>query len=168
MADPLSDFLERPSGESFVRLRAAVLAEPSYDFHADDDAELNQLVEEGEDEVVVGRLPQLMPNWLLSPRVHQMLGDAAQRSGDAETAQREHYFARAALRGLLESGDGSRERPYLVTHIADEYDLLSALGKEAESQSQAGGPSGVCDVIACRDGSELWFDVTPGFTQPVA
>ena len=67
----------------------------------------------------------------------------------------------------FQSGGGTQARPYLVTHIADEYDLLAVLGKEAASQRQVNSEGGAFDVITCSDASELWFDVTPGFTSPV-
>ncbi len=167
MADLLIDFLERPTEESFVRLRAAVLSEPVYDFGAQDDADLAKLMEDGEFAAAAAMRSQLMPNWLLSPRVHQMLASAAESIGDKETAQSERYFARASLRGLLLSGDGAPERPYLVTHVADEYDLLATLDKAALTQRIVNTGSGSFDVITCRDGSEVWFDVTSGLTSAV-
>ncbi len=163
MADPLIAFLERPSGELFAQLRDALVLEPAYDFHADDEADLTECIERGDDAGAAAMRRQLMPNWLLSPRVHQLLGDAAQRSGDLETAQREHYFAQANLRGLLHSGDGSQARPFLVTHIADEYDVLQSLGKEFKSQRPVNTESGSFDIVTCGDGTDVWFDVTPGF-----
>jgi hypothetical protein len=107
-------------------------------------------------------VPELMPNWLLSPRVHFLLSTAADKLGDADMARREQYLAKVCLRGLLASGNGSEELPYLITHLPDEYDVLDALGKEMTGQRLVRSGPGACDVIACADGTEVWFDITAG------
>jgi hypothetical protein len=161
----ISDFLERTSGEAFTALRAALLDDAAFDFFSVEDDELASLVERGDNAAALAMLPGLMPNWLLSPNVHQMLADAARASGDETTAAREQYLARAALSGLLQSGDGSEARPYLVTHSSDEVDVVSALDREADEQERVRRPEGVFDVITLRDGGKLWFDVTVAFTS---
>jgi hypothetical protein len=166
MPDLFSDFMATPSGDTFVPLRAAVTDAPEYDFHANDVEELDQLVNDEDYEEVSARMGALMPNWLLSPRVHRLLAYAAGQLGDTETAQREGYLARACLRGLLQSGDGTPERPYLVTHVADEYDVLDYLKKDPVEQRQVVGPGGAFDVLLCEDDSELWFDISPAFKEP--
>jgi hypothetical protein len=164
--DLVGEFLERPSAGSFTALRTALLADLSYRFHSADDAELSRLIEAGDNSSAVAMLPGLLPNWMLSPGVHQMLSEAAEMIGDDAVAQSEQYFARAALSGLLQSGSGTEESPYLVTHVSDEFEVVSALEKDAGIQRQVRTESGVFDVITCRDGTELWFDVTPGFLSP--
>lgn len=166
MADPFADFLDNPSGDTFLELRALVIAQPEYDFHSASLAELEDLVATGQFEAVPEKLPELMPNWLLSPRLHRLVSQAAEQRGDTETAQRELALAQACLKGLLESGDGSPMRPYRITQVADEYDLLESLGKELATQrivpDAAFGP---LDVLVCSDGRELCFDIGPGLTQ---
>ena len=161
MPDPLMAFLENPTGETFAQLRGVVVDAPDYDFYANDLDEMEHLVAEGQFDVAAGRLTLTMPNWLLSPRMHRLVGRAARESGDAELANRESYLVKACLRGLAQSGDGTAGRPYLVTHVSDEYDLLEALNKEPAQQRQATNEQGVFDVIDCTDGAELWFDVSP-------
>ena len=162
MPDALSDFFETPNGATFVRMRDALLADPAYDFHSTDVDELTDLIA-SEDYAAVGEaLPGLMPDWLLSPRAHQLAGLAAERAGNAEGARMERDVARACLKGLLESGDGSPERPFLVTHVADEYDLVRHLGKQPTGQREAVHEGRPCDVVATADGAELWFDSSPG------
>src|SRR5262245_6100057 len=136
MADPLSDFFENPSGETFVRLRNDVLADPSYDFNSTDLDELTDLLAAEEYDAVPDALPGLMPGWLLSPRVHLLAALAAEKSGNAANAELERNVVRACLRGLLQSGDGTPQRPYLITHITDEYDLLEHFGKRPTEQRE--------------------------------
>jgi hypothetical protein len=162
MSDAFSDFLDAPTPASFLRLRAEIVAQPEYDFAADRLGELTALIETGAFGAVPDKLTELMPGWLLSPRVHAIAAYAAEQTGEPDRAQFERDFGLACLRGIRDSGDGSRARPYPVTHVADEYDLLDALGKEVASQRQVSGEDGVFDLLVCTDGSEVWFDVTVG------
>jgi hypothetical protein len=166
MADAFADFLDQPNEQNFLRLRDMVIASPEYNFYAEDLDELASLIENGDYDEARGRLPELMPNWLLSPRAHQLIGLAAAQAGDQDTAQRENIMAQACFVGLTQSGNGSQLRPFRVTHIADEYDLLEALGKETRSQRLVTTGNGSFDVFTCADGSELWFDISPSVQTP--
>jgi hypothetical protein len=161
MPDLFSTFLENPSGENFGRMREMVIAQPDYAFYSEDLDELEELNVNGEFGTILDKVSQLMPNWLLSPRAHQLIGSAAQESGDEETAKRERYMMNACLRGILESGDGSRGRPYPVTHTRDEYDVVAALGKEVKEQRVVHDEQGPRDVLVCSDDTELYFDISP-------
>ena len=166
MPDEFSEFLADPSGENFLRLRQVVLDTPGYDFYSDDVSELEELVNNGQYDEVPGKLPELMPGWLLSPRVHQLVGVSARKTGDAERVAAQEYLAKACLGGLLQSGDGSRARPYRVTHVADEYDVLDYLGQGTTDQRVVTGDDGAYDVFTRADGSEVWFDASPGLAKP--
>ncbi|MBT9457366.1 MAG: hypothetical protein IV097_12170 [Burkholderiaceae bacterium] len=166
MADAFSDFLATPSGETFLRLREDVLASPAYDFQSDELESLSELVEAGQFDAAADQFSALMPAWLLSPRAHLLAGRAAAQSGDADRAQLERDFAQACLRGLRQSGDGSAARPYRVSHVADEYDLLESLGRSFASQRQVSASEGVFDLITCTDGSELWFEIPIASAPP--
>lgn len=154
--DLLNQFLAQPSGELYAALRAIVLLEPSYQFQTQDYEEMASLIEADEHAAAIAMMPLLSPNWLLSPGMHQLAGDAAQAAGDAATAASEHYLARAMLLGLMASGDGTQLRPYLVTHVADEFDLLDALDKDAVEQRHVATADGSFDVHTCTDGSQVW------------
>jgi hypothetical protein len=169
MPDAFANFLDNPSGDTFLELRELVLEQPEYDFHSRSLADLQDLAATGQLAAVPDELSEAMPNWLLSPRIHLLVGQAAEQRGDAETAQRELFLAQACLKGLVESGDGSRARPYRITHVADEYDLLESLGKELDRQrSVDDDPAGPLDLIVCTDGSELYFDIGPGLAKAAA
>lgn len=167
MADAFTEFLERPGVDTFLALRDDVLAQPGHDFAADDLAAIEALADEGDFPGVLGDLPGLMPSWLLSPRAHRLAGLAALRTGDDERAGFEGGFANACLAGILGSGDGTHERPYRVTHVADEYDVLEARAKTFAAHRTAAGAGRVLDILDCTDGSRLHFDVT-GLAAPAA
>ena len=94
MADAFSEFLKEPTGETFLALRAVVLADPGYDFYSTAVEHLDDLVEADDYAAVLAAVPTLMPGWLLSPRVHLLLNQAAEKAGDTEAARREMYVAR--------------------------------------------------------------------------
>lgn len=104
-----------------------------------------------------------MANYLLSPGAHLLLGDIYEKLGDEESARRERTIAIRCVKAILASGDGTADRPYLVTRVSDEYDVLAYLKKPMERQSlqQRGGRA--CDVMCCKDGSEIWFDISEAF-----
>jgi len=64
------------------------------------------------------------------------------------------------VQGILSTGDGTKQHPYVVTRTSDEYDVLQFLGKELESQSLLEEEDRQYDLLRCKDGSEMWFDVT--------
>ena len=160
MADEISDFLADPNGENFLRLRTVVGASPAYEAASEGDERLAELIAAGDYDQATELAADLMPNWLLSARVHRLASVAAEGTGDSEAAARERYLWRACARGLLLAGDGTPERPYPILHVSDEYELLDVLGKEPTGQRVVEGREGPCDVITCDDGSQVWFDIT--------
>jgi hypothetical protein len=60
----------------------------------------------------------------------------------------------------LSTGDGTVDRPYLVTYVSDESDLLMATGRRGRQQRLVEGDVGCYDVVTCDDGQEVWFDVS--------
>jgi len=168
MADEISNFLADPNGENFLRVRGLIEDSPSYDTGADGDERLAELIAAGEYGEAADLVADLMPNWLLSARVHRFASLAAEKLGDEEVAARERYLSRACTRGLLLAGDGTSERPYPVLHISDEYDLLDALDKEPVGQRIDTAADGPRDVIICADGSEVWFDIAAGLRNRVS
>jgi hypothetical protein len=65
--------------------------------------------------------------------------------------------------GILATGDGSADKPYLVSRVSDEYDILRHTKKGMKGQSLRTKGDKSFDVIACQDGQELWFDITAVF-----
>jgi hypothetical protein len=161
----LAAFLKEPTKESYLRLFEAVTSAPSYNPYSRDLDEATDLMSAKKHREAQEKLEKAMPNLLLSPRAHQFASIAAKGLGDDKKAESERDTAAACLKGILLTGDGSGERPYLVTRVSDEYDLLRHLkkGKKAQSLRQKDGKS--YDVMSCADGSEVWFDITAMFGQ---
>lgn len=156
-------FLKKPTRETFVVVRKSVVSSPKYDPYGTDPDDLRELADKGRLEAARQKFAEAMPNFLLSPRAHRYLATAARKAGDLDTAKKEIVIARKCIEGILATGDGSREKPYLVTRVQDEYDVLPHLNREKDSQGLVLDDGRSYDVIQCKDGSEVWFDITEVF-----
>jgi hypothetical protein len=160
MPDALSDFLNQPKAETYLALRKAILAEPEFDLFSDGVRQLEAVVESGAHDQAPEMTAALMPNWLLSARVHSLLSQSAEARGEAQRAEAERLFAEACMYGLKSTGDGTPEAPFIPLHPSDEYDLVAFLGQEGVTQRREDREGRAFDVLTCADDSEVWFDVT--------
>jgi hypothetical protein len=135
-----------------------VFASAAFDRNSLELAELSSLFQRQRFEEVRRRGTRMWPTWLLSPRYHALLGSAAVALKDLDDAELEHFQAQTCLEGLLRTGDGTLESPYLVVRLSDEYDILQALGRQACGQQLVQREGESFDVITCDDASQIWFD----------
>lgn len=158
-------FCTSPNREDFLALMKLVVESPVYDPYGDDLRQLQAMFESNQYQSLVKRAYELMPGWLLSPRLHLMIAMSYARLGDEKSAQCEGLIGRACAMGIQSTGDGSQASPYLVCAASDEYDLLIVLGKEMTSQRLVHADDGqkFYDVLSCQDGTEIWFDVSAPF-----
>ena len=76
----------------------------------------------------------------------------------------EKDMAVTCLCGILATGDGTRQRPFLVSRVSDEYDLIRyCFSTNRNSQSLRIIDGHYYDVLACGNGKICWFDVTLTF-----
>jgi hypothetical protein len=158
--DSFAAFVEQPTRDHFRRLQRRVLASPHYDAWGLQHSEMARCFQaEGfQDLLVHARLaPQI---WKLSPRYHYLTGIAAHHVGDHETSRSCRRRMQAVLRGLVATGDGSPRKPFRVTFLTDEADLLRVVGGDLRCQQLVRTGRRCCDVLVCHDGSEVWCDVT--------
>ena len=155
------NFLNDPSGENFKTLRAELMKTPGYDFYSTEIAALDELAADEDFQGIMKRAATMLPAWLLSPSLHLYLSEAFLEAGDRKHAEKEEQAAKACLRGMNKSGDGSKERPYLVMHESDEYDLIEAMGKDDEDHQRLASNVPPLDKIRCEDGSEYYFEIGP-------
>lgn len=150
--DLVGRYLADPTPATLAEVRRMVRADPSFD-----------------PGLVVGEvdglaaLQRLMPGALLSPAAHAALAHALTGAGRPDAAARERVLAQAALASILSTGDGTRERPWSVLRVGDEYDVLRSLRRRSAQQSVERDGGRHLDHHVCDDGSEAWFDVTELF-----
>ncbi|MDN4159807.1 DUF4919 domain-containing protein [Nocardioides abyssi] len=153
----LDAWLADPSPETRQPLVAAARAGGPDD--RDRRPEGARMLREGDAAGALRVLESALPGALLSPSVHTGLATALAALGRPEEAQRQQRIARAAVDAVLASGDGTADRPWSVLRVADEHDVLRALGRRPESQSLVERDGRTLDRLVTTDGGEAWFVV---------
>ncbi|MBM4041312.1 MAG: DUF4919 domain-containing protein [Planctomycetes bacterium] len=156
-------FLEKPGKETYLAALKAVTEAEGYDPYSSDLDDLWPLIKEGKFQEAREKREKAMPNLLLSPRAHGLAAMAAEALDDAAKAKSEREAAAKCIEGILATGDGSPDKPYLVARVSDEYDLLRHLKKARTSQGLHHKDGKSFDVMNCADGTEVWFDITVVF-----
>ena len=165
MQERFLEFLSDPKRESYLVVRDLVLQSEMYEPYSDEFKTASELYDQEKWEEARQALQQSMPNLLLSPRAHHLLGFLFAKSENHQAAEMEMYIAHACLIGIESTGDGSPESPYLVLRTTDEYDLLEHLDKERKTQFLLNLGDRHLDLLQCKDGSEIHFDITAPYTQ---
>lgn len=165
MRDRFNEFLKAPSVETYLAVREALIASDGYQPYSNEFDTAGQLYEEGKLSEACGVMERAMSNLLLSPRAHRMLSFLYFKEGNEEAAGMEYAIAESCLQGILATGEGSLEKPFLVVRTSDEYDVLEHFDKKLAQQSLRGGDSKRFDVISCVDGTEYVFDITDAYNQ---
>lgn len=153
-------FLQEPTPDSFRAIRDQVAKHPNYDGYSSDLSRMEDAYQQKRFADVKAEFGQAQPNLLLSPGAHLLLSLAMREEGNAEGSEMERFICFRCMDGIQLTGDGTQERPFLVLRTSDEYDVLSALGKQFTQQALVHGDGKSFDKMTCADGSELWFDIT--------
>ncbi len=159
-------YVAEPSAELLMSLRQQVFARTDYLPYSPVWQHLDQMISQSQFTQVLEIAPTLKAWAFLSPRWHFWQGVAALEIGDTEEAGYRRQVMQSCLKGLLETGDGTEEQPYLVTYTTDAYDIMRVLGEVSERQMLTELPDGrKCDVLTTADGEEFWFEVTEMFAR---
>jgi hypothetical protein len=151
------DFLVDPSPTNLNHLRSLVRDADNYRWDAQPAGHVGALLTADDASQAVAALESLLPGAFLNPGVHLVLTDANRLLGDTAAAERENTLFRATTSAILNTGDGTEAKPWSVLMLADEYDVLSILGKTSEQQFLIEVAGVRLDKHQCTDGSEAWF-----------
>jgi hypothetical protein len=166
MQRQLAAFVEQPCKATFLAARDAVLRQSPLPLAPADLAKLDSLLETDQHQALLDCLDALPPSKVLSPRIHYLAAEAADGLAHPADVELERSLFVLMLQGLLATGDGTANNPYVVCHPTDEYDVLAALSEEPAGQSLVEYEGRMCDVLLCTSGREVWFDVTTMLAQP--
>jgi hypothetical protein len=162
----LEDYLLQPSSKRFLSLRDEIAASPHYAPYADYGAGVRPFMEKGDFEKAKDAVMAAMPGFLLNPGIHLYALHIYHELGREENARFEDFLIAMCIKGILSTGDGSKQQPYLVLSVTDEYDLLGFFKRRPLKQSLVDNNGRRCDCFDFEDGSQLWFDVdTPYMHQ---
>ena len=160
MQSALQAFVAEPSRENYLQAREELLTASPRILDATQLDALTLLHDAGDVAGLSAALEALPPIAALVPRVHYYAALAAEARRDDADLELEQMLLVICLRALLLTGDGSPELPYVVTAVSDEYDLLDSLDLFPVTRKLLHRGDGAFDVVACEDGSEIWFDVS--------
>jgi hypothetical protein len=153
-------YVREPTNDNFLNLRKAVVAHEDYQRQNLFAAEMLVLVEKRKYREAERLFDETMPNLLICPIAWSQLGSIARSEGNVPVAGVHENFGRMLGRSILDTGDGSRERPYLMTNFVDQTVIMGALGKHAAHQETIDCSDKLLKKVNCQDGTVLWFDVT--------
>jgi hypothetical protein len=138
----------------FTRLRLAYAASAAYapDPHSPTDDSLRPVSARGDYARLRVLADSVLAQYPLEIRPRVLRAYAAAQLGDTATANSDRLIAARLVRSIVESGDGTEQRPYVVISVAEEYALMNMLGHQ-RTGTQSDGPCGTheCDIIETRD-----------------
>lgn len=168
MHQEFTRFLELPGRATFLAARRAWLRLNVSPLSPADLQAVAQLLAAGEFPAVIEQVHAWHARAAFSPRAHYFAAEAHTALGEADDAEVERWAFSACLQGILATGDGTRRKPYVISQLPDEYDVLKLLGLTCVKQHLVQRGRRSCDVISCHDGSQLWFNVSDLVAVPTA
>ena len=163
--EELIQFIQSPDRGTYLAFREKIIASDAYAPYSDEIDTVGELYEQQKIEDARNVLQKAMGNLMLSPRAHQLLGFLHHKLGDKQAAQMEMMIGQACLKGILATGDGSANRPFIVVRTSDEHDVIEHLEKELKLQSLTHKSDKHFDLIQCTDGTEYWFDISDAYNK---
>jgi hypothetical protein len=168
MYQEFTRFLELPGRTTFLAARRAWLRLKLTRLSPAELQSVAELLAAGEFAAVIERVHGWQARAAFSPRAHYLAAEAHTALGDVDAAEVERWAFSACLQGILSSGDGTRHKPYVITQLPDEYDVLKLLGLKCVTQQLVQRGRRACDVLSCQDGSQVWFNVSDLVMVPAA
>jgi hypothetical protein len=154
------DFVENPTGDAYRALLDKLAAGPDYRPYAGYLQQIQGLLDSKEFEKAYEACKRSSGTLLLSPELHMLAGYAAREIGDDDLFNIERAITSACIRGILDTGDGTWEKPYVVSVTGDEHFMLEVLKRKYESQEMVRDGERYMDLIRTTEGDEIYFDVT--------
>jgi hypothetical protein len=166
MYQEFARFLELPGRATFLAARAVWLQQKVTLLTPADLQAVAELLSDGDAHAVIERVHSWKSRAAFSPRAHYLVGEAHAQLGQWEEAESERLAFSACLQGILATGDGSRRKPYVISQISDEYDVLKLLGLVCVKQRLVQRGRRACDVLTCADGTSVWFNISDLLAVP--
>ncbi len=166
MQSLIEQFFEFPSSANYLLVRDVVKRHATYRPLTVELFEIKEKIERAQFERAMRAIEDLLPGCTLSPRLHSLAALTARSLGDLELEELEQFMFQACLQGIVATGDGESENPYVTTHASDVHDVLQTLQVPYDSQRVGESFGEMCDVISTCDGRRIWFVVERIRTVP--
>jgi len=161
----LEKFVNQPTKDGYLGLHKVVVSSASYNPYSVVLGDIKKLVDLEDFEKALAKLKESRKVLRLSPRAHIFFAKVHSKLGDDKLADKHNKIATACIKGILATGKGSEDQPYLVVRTSDEYDVLVFLKKRMKSQGLHRKGKRSFDVLHCQGGSVYWFDITASFAS---
>lgn len=158
--DAFLAYLKDRTRESFLAARAVLMGLPGWDPWSPELAEFDRLLELNDWETLEHRALEVVDNWLLTPFVHECLAITHSNQGDEGGAEFEMHLFVACAEGILTTGEGTPESPFLATRVDDSYGALLYRELEWTNERTVVRGARTFHVLAASDGRDYWFDIT--------
>ena len=161
MKEKFITYLQTPTLENFLSVREALLKTDKFNPYSDELDDVPARLESGDFKSVVEKIHRhLWPNHLLSPGAHFHLSFACHKLGQEQEAQAEYFIYGSLMRGIEQTGDGTPDKPFLVSRTSDEYDYLFAHRLSFAGQALMMKNGREFDVMSVEGRDSIWFDIT--------
>ena len=162
MKDKIASYLNEPTAEKYAELRSILLGSSTYQPGSTSIHKFWDHIEAGRLQEASALADEIRQNYLLSPLAHTALAALAEKLGDRGQMQVEQVFTLRCRESLLETGDGTLEKPYRVTRVDDIYSVLAAKRARLKHLTCRLSGSRLLDEVTTDQGT-LFFDVTAPF-----
>ena len=156
----LFKFVQSPNRNNYLTIRKIVIELDTYRPYSNELDTAGELYEQAKLKQAQETIGNAIHNLILSPRAHHFLSFLHYELGDVNAAELEMTIGQACIKGILSSGDGSEEHPYIVVRTSDEHDVIEHMGKQIKQQAIVPRGDKYLDLIECTDNSKYWFDIT--------
>ena len=164
LMEAFEHYLQERTQESFLNARRVLMSLPSYNPMSPELYALDEMLRAGDWHSMRDLASQVVDNWMLTPYIHEALALAYKKLDDHERSSLEYALSVACAEGIISTGDGTAEKPYLVVRSDDAYGVLNFLEIEWTEERRVDGPNGSKYLLLIgNNGREFWFDLTDTF-----
>jgi len=153
-------FFQRPSVAKFNAIQQLVFASSDYDPAAESVTEIEQQLRHANPGRLLRRLEQLSCEFDICPRMHYVEARLRESLGEVDLMQQSIKRLQICLEMIAETGEGSRDSPFVVTFVTDMDDTVRSFGEKVRYQQPVLSKLGQFDVLTSHSGIEFWFDVS--------
>lgn len=162
MTEKFFDFILDTTLENFTYSQQIIFNHPDYHPYSEDLSILKGYLDKNQFSKAIA-FDSI--NTLLSPRAHLFKHYALEKMNIPKDAEAELIFAQKIMEGISLTGDGTMEKPYRVTSVSDERDMLNYFEEVFAGQSLLSDHGRFIDLIQCRSERDLYFDITTPYLR---
>ena len=155
-------FLDTPTVEKYLALNQVIADNDSFLRSSCSIIDIEQLLVTNEYDNIIAKVsgPDCLA-YISTPRYHLLQAVAYRAKGQTSEANSNAAIAFLLADTIMQTGDGTRERPYHVLSVEAEYDVLRLkIKKKRVSQAAEQIDGREMDVLRLASGEEVYFDTT--------